>query len=546
MRQKILSFKSFLIEARSSLDTIKKIYKDKIDVSHDSLGQHKESDNIIDHFANNADPSKDKKYTHWIVSKYNKGQFRQEDHARIHDALNNFENHKNKLQNKDINQYKHISDVEDAVDSQTKTKSNKEVKKEIKHEGADLIHSEDGMTVHRLKTKEGACSYGAGTRWCTAAKRDNMFDQYNKKGPLYVVHTPDKRKYQFHFQSSQFMNEKDQPERLENLVNKYPSLKNVKEFKDSSHGIEFAKDEKERNHLISKALDNKNEEVRYQAIQHPKVTSEHITKALDDKDNDVRRQAIRHPNATSEHITKALYDKDNDVRYHAIQHPNATSEHVSKALNDDSHLVRRQAIRHPNATSEHVSKALDDKNEEVRYHAIQHPKITSEHISKALDNKNEEVRYQAIRHPNATSEHITKALDDKDNLVRYQAIQHPNATSEHISKALYDKDNEVRRHAIQHPNATSEHITKALDDKDNHVREIAKQRKGKLGNLKESSEYKIRDYIKNAIVDKSSAENAIRFGDQEDREYFINKNKKRTKGIEIAHKILQRRKRKKF
>lgn len=56
--------------------------------------------------------------------------------------------------------------------------------------------------------------------------------------------------------------------------------------------------------------------------------------------------------------------------------------------------------------------------------------------------------------------------------------------------------------------------------------------------------FKLRDYIKAATAEKSSAENAIRFGDQEDRDYFINKNKKRTKGLEIAHRILQKRKKK--
>ena len=39
-----------------------------------------------------------------------------------------------------------------------------------------------------------------------------MFDEYNQHGPLYVFHDKKaNKKYQFHFNSNQFMNEHDYP-----------------------------------------------------------------------------------------------------------------------------------------------------------------------------------------------------------------------------------------------------------------------------------------------------------------------------------------------
>ena len=351
----MIRFKQYLNlinESRTSIDSLKTIYSKGINSSHDSLGEHKNSNSIIDHFASKGDPSKDKKYTHWIVSRYNKGQFRQEDHSRVHEALSNFEQHKNKLISKDINQYKHLTDVEDAVEPHIGSISNKQEKRQEKHEGADLIHSENGLTVHKLNTKEGACHYGAGTKWCTASRKNNMFDQYNKQGSLYVVNTPDKRKYQFHFETNQFMNEKDQPESLGHLVKKYPSLKNVSQFKNESHGYYFAKDSKERDHLLNKALDHKYRDIREAAIQHPNATKDHIDKALNDQDSDVRQAAVSHPNATKDHVDKGLNDKNSNVREAAIQHPNAAKEHIDKGLNDKNSNVRQAAVSHPNAPSD--------------------------------------------------------------------------------------------------------------------------------------------------------------------------------------------------
>lgn len=237
-----------LLEKRLSVDALAKIHSN-IDISHDTMAKHKKPLDIIGHFSQHADPTNEKKYTQWIVNRYKKKDFRQEDHPRIHTALKDFETHKNKLAVKDINQYKSLNDLEDAVHPHLGVVSKKQEKQEIKHQGADLVHNEPGLMVHKLKTREAACHYGAGTKWCTAAKHNNMFDQYNKKGPLYVVTTP-KEKYQFHFESDQFADSKDRMKDLSSLIKEHPQLKNVEAFKSSSHGIHFH-DKKESKNYIS-------------------------------------------------------------------------------------------------------------------------------------------------------------------------------------------------------------------------------------------------------------------------------------------------------
>lgn len=69
---------------------------------------------------------------------------------------------------------------------------------------------------------EGSCKLGSGTKWCTTWTKD-MFDKYNSKGHLYIWkdnNTKMKGKYQFHFTTFQFRDDKDRPLDLE-LVSSY-------------------------------------------------------------------------------------------------------------------------------------------------------------------------------------------------------------------------------------------------------------------------------------------------------------------------------------
>ena len=215
-----MTFRQYLKEQRLLLEDrlgkIKDIFKDKIDSSHDTLGTHKSSDDIVDHFANNADPTKNKDYTQWIVNKYRQKNFRQEDHPRIREALSNFHKHKSKLEHKDINKYKSISDIEDAVEPHGEAVSKKEEKRQVKSEGADLIHSGSGVTIHHIKTKDAACAYGAGTKWCTSGEKNNKFDDYNEDGPIHVIQHQG-RKYQFHNESEQLTDEKNNEVKLSDV-----------------------------------------------------------------------------------------------------------------------------------------------------------------------------------------------------------------------------------------------------------------------------------------------------------------------------------------
>ena len=76
-----------------------------------------------------------------------------------------------------------------------------------------------------LKQKEASRFIGINTKWCTAAKKNNLFDIYNKKGPLYIVLLKkENNRYQFHFQLGRFANEKCESINPNELADEYPIL----------------------------------------------------------------------------------------------------------------------------------------------------------------------------------------------------------------------------------------------------------------------------------------------------------------------------------
>ena len=85
--------------------------------------------------------------------------------------------------------------------------------------------------MHKLNTKEASCKYGAGTRWCTAANKNNKFNSYNKSGDLYVIKGKNGDKHQLYLdkngeKDNELRNEDDEEIPIHELVKKHPELKN--------------------------------------------------------------------------------------------------------------------------------------------------------------------------------------------------------------------------------------------------------------------------------------------------------------------------------
>lgn len=229
-------FSHYLFESR--IDFLKTQFQArKINTSHDEDAKHTTNNKIIDHLAT-FDPSHGNKYTAWIVNRYHEGQFRQEDRDRVRGALTNFDKYKAKLNEKDINRYKKLDDLEVAVQPHLGTATSKaESERMAVRNGIKKLEQGDQHDLYEIESKEASQAiYGGGSRtgmqygtnWCTASRgTNNMYDRYKSNGGrLLTIHIKDDEDspYQLHLPSFELRNRHDATAQPRVMAQKAPSL----------------------------------------------------------------------------------------------------------------------------------------------------------------------------------------------------------------------------------------------------------------------------------------------------------------------------------
>jgi hypothetical protein len=172
------------------------------------------------------------KHLQRLANWYQQNEFSLEDAARIKDELARFDKLKPKLEKKDLNQYKTLTELDEVLSKFTDDdeKSNRQLDREreskfFKDKEAKLFYEDADLKIVIPLTQEASVYFGRGTKWCTAAEKNNMFSYYSKRtAPLYIVMCRGGDKYQFHFKSGQFMDSSDRQINLGELASTHPSL----------------------------------------------------------------------------------------------------------------------------------------------------------------------------------------------------------------------------------------------------------------------------------------------------------------------------------
>jgi len=176
-------------------------------------------------------------YSQWLLNQYvksNSGAKSRfiEDLYKATDALAIYDRRKGKLpvEQRNITAIKTIIDLENIVDTLKDKQTQGEVDREIKAAVTKVLETADWLVLVP-STHAAARYYGAGTRWCTASESSYYFDHYTKAGPLYIVihktsvDTEGRAdKFQFHFETQQFMDENDSSIDVTGFFNQHPEI----------------------------------------------------------------------------------------------------------------------------------------------------------------------------------------------------------------------------------------------------------------------------------------------------------------------------------
>ena len=175
-----------------------------------------------------ADPTGKKAYTLWLVKCYATKKIKLEDIlSKGKDWLTIYVQLKQK--NALPPEYSNINVLTFAQLGDISTNPELLEKLGVKKEEADRgqfqeILNNSVVRIIHPQDETAAKYYGRGTRWCTAGDSSNMFNNYNRGGPMFILlpKTPNHEgeKYQIHFSSEQFMDEEDSPVDIISLLTK--------------------------------------------------------------------------------------------------------------------------------------------------------------------------------------------------------------------------------------------------------------------------------------------------------------------------------------
>jgi hypothetical protein len=186
------------------------------------------------------DPSKKKSYVNWMITRYISGGInRLEDiPARLVPALRIYDQAKTtrkvKPEDADIGKFKKLIDFTQMVKNNYGEKeiaSNKSADKAQEQQffadgEAELVYNTPEWKVVVPKTHAASCYFGRNTEWCTAARDEtSRFASYSKNGPLYIVlQKKTNKRWQFHFESMQFMDENDESINIHDFLHRNTAI----------------------------------------------------------------------------------------------------------------------------------------------------------------------------------------------------------------------------------------------------------------------------------------------------------------------------------
>jgi hypothetical protein len=214
--------------------------KDPVEVLHYKF-QHIPAEIIDDVIA--IDPTKKKSYSQWLLSKWDDEKdtiINGLKSGRIAKLFQHYKEH-NDIQIKDCPSVEEGLRMFVPEEDTVLTKSNKpktyienlgrEVDSSLAND-FDIVYNDGDWIIAVPNTYEAECKLGENMRWCTAnhfGNGESYYDNYLSKGGKYYVNfdmtRPENAKgkdypftrYQFHFESNQFMDKDDDPVELDSI-----------------------------------------------------------------------------------------------------------------------------------------------------------------------------------------------------------------------------------------------------------------------------------------------------------------------------------------
>ena len=257
------------------------------------------------------------KYAKLLINLYRKKGLKIEDLPRAKEYLEYVYKHNVAL---DVNKIKSLTDLYDVVKNYY-TRDTKDLGSIIsalnEKEYKELFRGRK-FTIFTPFTERASCTLGVNTEWCTTwgpeslnpkhRDRGSLFNRYHTQGPLYILISDSdvNDKYQFHFESKQYMDRDDKRIDVTEFLNENPDIKNF--FFPSLISDDQPEDIVKQQIARMNALDEDDAGILVNKIISKTAQSNPLIMAFVQKDEDKLRELI-----TDNDISDFEIDRENFI-----------------------------------------------------------------------------------------------------------------------------------------------------------------------------------------------------------------------------------------
>lgn len=254
--------------------------KNASNLSDEEFKQLMSYDPIISQIDNLDDvtmASTNESFSRWLLKMFKNGSLQNAEPEQVRKLLQDFEiakKRRNLLPNNDINAYKKIDDLKDALDNAhrnlTISQQNKDARKaqsifnqKLKpgiyyNGGAELLYTNDNWEVWTPHSYEGSKALRHGACWCTGGDTPSFYNSYTNDGQLYII-----------------INKNDKNEKYQLFVpfaNQYTD--HQKEFRDKDNESLKFREFIHNNDLVDFFITQDNVTNSYENLEDPNIDDE--------------------------------------------------------------------------------------------------------------------------------------------------------------------------------------------------------------------------------------------------------------------------------
>jgi len=270
-----------------------------------------------------------------------------------------------------------------------------------------LVDNDEVLIVHPL-TEQASRTYGKHTKWCVSADKGNMFESYNKNGPLYMF-IPKKEqhaseKYAIHINTKSFMDEKDDLIELVWL------------FQTRFSDLLKAKDKTSKEYKFIKKLRKESTDKYFNLLFVPE----------DERTREIELEAVK------QHIWALKYISDKEIVLEVVKQNGLALEYASEELRNNKDIVLVAVEQHGSAL-QYASKNLR-KNKDIVLAAVEQEWHALEFASEELQN-NKDIVLTAIEQDGYALEYASEELRNNKKIV-LAAVKHSGYVLDYASEKL--------------------------------------------------------------------------------------------------------------